>query len=796
MLPCLCADIVSMVRLNSRRSLLPLASDRPVLTRAVLRAIWLFVLVGLVVLAAHDGGALGGPSLNSLVNDWLTNALLMALAGLTFARAMMLRAERGVWIAMALALAFWTAGELYYTLAIEYAKNPPSPSLSDAGYLLFYMAAYASLVLLVRAHVRRFHASVWLDGAIGGLAVAALGATLVLEPVIRSTHGSFAVVATNLAYPLGDLLMVAFVVGAFALTGWRPGRTWVLIGVGFLTLAIADSIYLIRVADNTYQVGTLLDVLWPAGMTLLAYSAWQRPREQTELHLEGWAVIAAPAAFTLTALFLLIRSNYVHLGVIAEALATGALLLALVRVALTFREVAQLADSRRQARTDDLTGLPNRRHLFLQMQEVIEGARAHGGSFALLLIDLDRFKEINDTLGHYAGDLLLQQFGPRLQSVLRGGETLARLGGDEFALILRDADASETLAKRIDGALHEPFQLQGTSIAVRASIGIAVFPGDADDADGLLQRADVAMYQAKEARTLYEFYVAERDIHTPERLALIAELPSAIEQGQLVLEYQPQVEAFTGKVHGVEALVRWQHPKRGRIAPEGFIPLAEQTGFMRELTAAVLDQALEQQSAWLAGGRELTMAVNVSATNLLDATFVVDLRRILERWRTPPHLFQLEITESVLMADAQHTMAVLGAITALGVGVSLDDFGTGYSPLAYLRQFSVDEIKIDRSFVATMVDDPTAATIVSATIALADRLGMRVVAEGVETIAELDLLRSFGCQLIQGYYFSTPLPPGELEQWMDTPMEHSETPARASNVSDHQLEPRSTLRYA
>jgi len=174
----------------------------------------------------------------------------------------------------------------------------------------------------------------------------------------------------------------------------------------------------------------------------------------------------------------------------------------------------------------------------------------------------------------------------------------------------------------------------------------------------------------------------------------------------------------------------------------------------------------------------------------------VDLRRILERWRTPPHLFQLEITESVLMADAQHTMAVLGAITALGVGVSLDDFGTGYSPLAYLRQFSVDEIKIDRSFVATMVDDPTAATIVSATIALADRLGMRVVAEGVETIAELDLLRSFGCQLIQGYYFSTPLPPGELEQWMDTPMEHSETPARASNVSDHQLEPRSTLRYA
>ena len=567
MLQCLYADVVSVVGLKSRRSLLPLASELPAATRAALSATWLFVFAGLVVLAAHDGGLLGGPSLNSLVNDWLTNALLMALVGLTFVRAMMLRAERGVWLAMALALAFWTAGEWYYTLAIEYAKNPPSPSPADAGYLLFYLAAYAALVLLVRAHVRRFHASVWLDGAIGGLAVAALGATLVLDPVIRSTHGSFAVVATNLAYPLGDLLMMAFVVGVFALTGWRPGRTWVLIGVGFFTLAIADSIYLIRVADNTYQVGTLLDVLWPAGMTLLAYGAWQKPREQIAPRLEGRAVMVMPGLFTLIALFLLIRSNYVHLGVDAEALATGALLLALTRMGLTFREVAQLADSRRQARTDDLTGLPNRRHLFLQMQEAIEGARARGRSFALLLIDLDRFKEINDTLGHYAGDLLLQQFGPRLQSVLRSGGTLARLGGDEFALILPDADASVALAKRIDGALHEPFQLQGTSIAIRASIGIAVFPGDADDADGLMQRADVAMYEAKEARTLYAFYVPERDIHTPERLALIAELPSAIEQGHLVLDYQPEVEVLTGKVHGVEALVRWQHPKRGRISP-------------------------------------------------------------------------------------------------------------------------------------------------------------------------------------------------------------------------------------
>jgi diguanylate cyclase len=781
---------------NLRRSFLPLASGLSAAARAALTAAWLFVLLGLVALAAHEAHLLGGHDLDGFFNDGLSVALLAAVTGLTVARAALVRAERWVWIALALALALWTAGELYYVLAIEYATSPPSPSVSDAAWLLFYPPAYAALVLLVRAHVRRFHASVWLDGAIGALAVAALGATLVLEPVIRTTHGSFATVATNLAYPLGDVLLTTFVIGVFALTGWRPGRTWLLIGVSFVMLAVADDIYLFRVASNTYQVGTLLDVLWPAGMTLLAYAAWQRPRERIAPRLEGRAVMVMPALFTLIALFLLIRSNYVHLGVITEVLATGALLLALARMALTFREVQQLADSRRQARTDDLTGLPNRRHLYVQLHEAIEGARTRGASFALLLIDLDRFKEINDTLGHYAGDLLLQQLGPRVQSVLRDGQTLARLGGDEFALILRDADASEAVAKRIGGALQRPFQLDGLSIAIPASIGIAVFPGDAQDADGLMQRADVAMYEAKESHTGYAFYVPDRDIHTPERLALIAELPRAIEQGQLTLEYQPQVDVSTGKVRGVEALVRWQHPVRGRIAPEDFIPIAEHTGFMRELTAAVLDQALEQQRAWIAAGRQLTMAVNISATNLLDATFVVDLRRILERWRTPPHLFQVEITESVLTVDAQHAIAVLNAITALGVGVSLDDFGTGYSSLAYLRQFSVDELKVDRSFVATMLDDPTAATIVASTIELANRLGISVVAEGVETVAELDLLHSFGCQLVQGYYFSKPLSPGDLEQWMDAWAERSGTSGPEVSVSDPPNERRLIVPFA
>jgi diguanylate cyclase (GGDEF)-like protein len=468
-----------------------------------------------------------------------------------------------------------------------------------------------------------------------------------------------------------------------------------------------------------------------------------------------------------------------------------AVVVTLLRERLT-TVIGQLAEasvnSRREAHTDDLTGLANRRRFYELLQRAIAGASARSASFALLLIDLDGFKELNDTLGHYAGDLLLQQIGPRLQGVLRSGEALARLGGDEFALILRDADASEPVARRVDSALQRPFELEGLSIAIRASIGIAVFPGDAQDADGLMQRADVAMYQAKQTRTVFEFYLPGRDTHTPERLALAAELPSAIERGDLVLDYQPKVDVSTGRACGVEALVHWQHPERGRIPPDDFIPIAEQTGIMRELTAAVLDQALGQLSTWLAEGRELTMAVNVSVSNLLDAGFVVDLRWVLERWRTPTQALQLEITENVLMADRKQAIGVLNAIAALGVGISLDDFGTGFSPLAYLREFAADEIKIDRSFVATMIDDPTAATIVASTIQLAGRLGMRVVAEGVETGADLDLLRSFGCQLMQGYYFSKPLPPHELERWMDaSPQRSTEWQAQAARISGEAL---------
>jgi predicted signal transduction protein with EAL and GGDEF domain len=343
---------------------------------------------------------------------------------------------------------------------------------------------------------------------------------------------------------------------------------------------------------------------------------------------------------------------------------------------------------------------------------------------------------------------------------------VARLGGDEFGLILRDASAAAGAAERIHRALARPFELEDLTVSVQASVGIAVFPDDAQSTDGMLQRADLAMYQAKTDRSRYAFYAPGAEIGSRERFGLVAELRTAIEQGGLVVHYQPQVDLRTNTVSGVEALVRWQHPRRGLLGPDQFVPVAEQTGVMRELTASVLEQALGQQRAWLDEGRELSLAVNVSATNLIDAAFLGDLRRHLDRWRTPPGMLRLEITESVLIAEGSRVRHVIDSLGDLGVNLSLDDFGTGYSPLSYLRELPVTEIKIDRSFVEAMMSDRDTATIVAAVIGLARRLGIEVVAEGIETAGQLEMLRSFDCPFAQGYLFSRPLPAPVVGRWL------------------------------
>jgi diguanylate cyclase (GGDEF)-like protein len=741
--------------------------------RSALLALGSALAVAVAALALHDGGLLGGKALDGLFNEWVYNGAELAAGALVLARALLVKRERRAWLALACGIGFFAAGDIYYTVVLEPGGKIPTPSPSDAMYLLFYPCAYLMIVRLVGAHVRNLSATVWLDGAIGGLTLAALAAAIVLEPVVGSTHGTLSAFVTNLAYPLGDLVLTVFVLGVCVLTGWRPGRTWLLIAVGFGVLAVADSIYLFQVAEGAYASGTILDALWPAGLLLLAFAAWSPPREREEIRYASITTILAPCLFGAIALFLLIRANYVHLGPIPEALAGAALLVGWLRFVVSFNDVRRLSDIREhQARTDDLTGLANRRHFYVKLNGAIEGCRRRGASFALLTIDLDHFKELNDTLGHYAGDLLLQQIGPRLQSVMRDS-TIARLGGDEFGVILRDASVAVAVAERINRALRRPFELEELTVGVNASIGIAIFPDDAQSTDSLLQRADVAMYQAKEARTRYSFYAPASDTNSRERLGLVGELKGAIEQGGLIVHYQPQVDLRTNTVSGVEALVRWQHPRLGLLGADQFVALAEQAGVMRELTASVLEQALAQQRAWIDEGRELALAVNVSATNLVDSAFLGDLRSLLDRWHTPPGMLRLEITESVLISEGSRVRSVIDSLGDLGVNLSLDDFGTGYSPLSYLRELPVNEIKIDRSFVEAMMSDRDTATIVASVIDLARRLGIEVVAEGIETAGQLEMLRSFECPFAQGYLFSRPLPAQTIGRWLtEDALEH------------------------
>jgi diguanylate cyclase (GGDEF)-like protein len=418
--------------------------------------------------------------------------------------------------------------------------------------------------------------------------------------------------------------------------------------------------------------------------------------------------------------------------------------------------------------TDDLTSLPNRRLFLRSLDESIADAHHRGGTLALLLIDLDHFKELNDTLGHHAGDVLLRQIGPRLRSAVRSTDLVARLGGDEFGLLLgapSDEASAIVVAAKVHRALGEPFHLQGLNLHVAASVGIALFPEHAGDGDALLQRADVAMYQAKASgRTGCQVYAQERDTHSRERLALIGELPQAIAGGELEVHFQPKALARERRIVGTEALVRWRHPRLGLLPPSAFVPLAEQTGAIRALTRWVLDQALAQCSAWRAAGHDLHMAVNVTVADLLDSALPNEVATALEAHGLPPEALVLEITESSVISDPVRIGDVLARLGELGIGLALDDFGTGYSSLDHLRTLPVSEIKVDRSFVARMGSDATDAAIVRSTINLAQSLGMHVVAEGVEDDATWSSLAEDGCELVQGYVISRPVPAAELEE--------------------------------
>ena len=650
-----------------------------------------------------------------MVLDSLAGAVL--LAGALACLGAAVRGDRGRAASVAFAAALAVAG----------ARDLFAPDGAEWASVAACALAIAGIVALVTARTARPTRLSWLDAAMGASSTGALAVTLGAAPSVA-------------AAPRG-------VRGGVAQSRWRLSPALVCAALGLALLGVSGPV-------------TAL-----AAVPLVAAALRREPPAGPGPEFSP-VVLVAILLFASTSLTLLTVGQFVSLPPTAAALAIVTVLAGMARAGLTI--VERLRESHQQAITDDLTGLGNRRHLFDRLHGAIEAAGADDSAIALLLVDLDGFKELNDTLGHPAGDEVLRQIGPRLRGLLRDTDTLARLGGDEFAVVLHPGDeaAASVAGLRLRAALEEPFVVDGIRVHIDASVGIALFPQHARDGQGLLQRADVAMYEAKRARTGHEVYLPARDRHSRDRLALTGELRDAIDVGQLVLHYQAKAELSTGQVKGVEALVRWAHPRRGLLAPAEFLPIAEQSGLTRSLTAFVIDRALEEMSQLHSDGFDLSVAVNLGPADLLDLSLPSEIERRLSRRRFPRDRLQLEVSEDVVMAAPDRTLEVLTALRDIGIPTALDDFGAGHTSFGHLKQLGVDELKIDRSFVMRLLEDEQDAAIVHSTVDLGRRLGLRVVAEGVESHEAWAQLAAWVCDEAQGFYLGSPMPSDDLAAWL------------------------------
>ncbi len=473
----------------------------------------------------------------------------------------------------------------------------------------------------------------------------------------------------------------------------------------------------------------------------------------------------------LTSQLALLRENNDHLGQTIEVGGNKEISqLAIGFNAFTSELHEAYQKLERLAFTDSLTGLPNRDLFYDRLNQLILLCKREGLVFSLFMMDLDRFKYINDTLGHHIGDQLLAQAGERIRSVVREADTIARLGGDEFAALLPkvvDIQGARIVAERIGAALSEPFMIDGNSLHAGVSIGMVMFPYHGEIQNELMQRADVAMYYAKHNQLGYAFYESEIDTHNVLELTMETELKHALQNNLLKLFYQPKIYIETGEVYGVEALLRWIHPERGFIPPDSFIPMAEQTGLIHPLTEWVLKTAVEQARQWHDKGIMLNVAINLSAQSLRDPGLVESIGNALNEAGVDPKYLTLELTETAVMSDPKRALEILSLLDEMGVSLSIDDFGTGYSSLAYLKRLPVDEIKIDRSFVMEMDGDNNDKVIVQSTIDLAHNMGLKVIAEGVETDQSWQTLKALGCDMGQGYFMCRPIDVESLDEWFE-----------------------------
>jgi diguanylate cyclase (GGDEF)-like protein len=721
-----------------------------------------------ILLLAYLGWLISGNS-SRLVDGWGVSAFEIVGAALCIASGLVRRTARWVPIILGAALMAWACGHLTETIETLGGATPPEAALYDGFQLCFYPLAYVAMVLYLRGEVRRLASPNWLDGIVAGLGAAALCAATAFHAVVGLTGKYALATAVNLAYPVGDLLLLLLVVGGVTVLSGRDRRPWLVVTSAIALIVVGDTFNLFQSSGGPSRVGMVLGgIAWPAAIYLISRAMWL-PRVQSDPR-----VFRKPTGFLLpglaaaTGLVIMFVGTFKGVNGVAIGLATATLVLVGARVASSVRAMRVLTQERQHLSvTDHLTELANRRYLFDVLDGFFadEAAAQPQRSLAFLFIDLEHFKQVNDSFGHPAGDEVLRQLGKRLARSLKPSDVVARIGGDEFGVVLVDADAAQAVgvAERISASLEQPFALEAVRAQLRANIGIALAPADASDSAGLIECADVAMYRAKLGARPYALY-EQGFSEGGSRLRLAEELRAAVDAGELVMHYQPQLDLRSGEISTVEALVRWPHPTIGLIPPIKFLPLAEEAGLMGSVTRLVLAQSIEQCAAWRAAGRNVRVSVNVSATDLLDAGLAELIVGLLKKHGQPASSLVVEITETSVISEFERSKSVIQDLRDLGVSVSIDDFGAGFTSLAYLSSLAVEELKVDRALITRLAggNREQDVELVRATIALGHALRLRVVAEGIEDKATLDLISELGCDLGQGYFIGRPKPAGEV----------------------------------
>lgn len=740
--------------------------------------------IAFIVFAAWLIGEWGGPStvvIVSNVGTLLAGGFAATCAGIT-ARSSHGR-QRQAWSALTVALTGWFFGDaiwVYYELVL--AVGTPFPSPADAGYLLFSIAACVSLILLPIGSVGQSQTRLILDGLTVACSLLVILWTLGLDDVFHRGGESRFVFAVSVAYPIFDLVLLT--VALLILTRARVGQRAVItvFTLAMAVMALSDSAFVLINADERYASGGLLDIGWVAGLLLLGVAALVGLRSK---HIEFG--LARPPSRTALWLPYLLLPVVTICTVLSENSATLLITALLLVLAVVTRQFLMADENRRllatvaeQAFRDPLTKLANRALFQDRLSHAVALQIRDGRSVAVLSIDLDDFKLVNDSLGHPSGDALLKAVAERIVDCVGAGDTVARVGGDEFAVLIEDGpEPSLVVAHRIFDAFDAPFTVDGQDVFMRPSVGVASGAAHGDpeaSADTLLKHADLAMYAAKRSQhggvaayTTDMQLIDVREVDPPRDrdiaprrngsagLQLFAQLRRAIDHGELSLVYQPKFTVATGQMTGVEALVRWEHPERGLMLPGEFLPLARQNGLMGALTDAVVYRAVQDATGWRSAGTDVPFAVNLFPPSLGDLELPSRLTQIVTNGGLNTDCLTVEITEDFLLGNTRRARKVLEMLRELNIRVSIDDFGSGYSALSYLRELPIDELKLDREFIAPMLSDDRAEAIVCAVIDLTHRLGMTCVAEGVEDAATAARLAEHGCDIIQGYYCSPPV---------------------------------------